>query len=103
MKLIDTPYTICSCPTPENGGGCTLTNWYYYGRSNESLLPNTGHFGRRTDEAGSLMPCRYFPVRAKRQCMGCGCDHGRHSPRDMEYVLTEADRALAAHRRRAPA
>lgn len=97
MKLIDTPYTICSCPTPELGGGCTLTNWYYYCGSNTSLMANTACFGQRTDDAGDVLPCRYFPVRSKREYMGCGCAHERENPRDVETILELADAAYAEY------
>lgn len=90
MKLFDTPYTICSCPTPENGGGCTLTNWYYWGGSNSSLLPNEEVFGRRKDDAGNPEACRHFPVRSRRECLGCGCNHEEES-RDMDSVFKQAD------------
>ncbi len=90
MKLFDSPYTICSCPTPETGGGCTLTNWYYWGGSNASLLPNDAFYGRRKDEKGNILPCRYFPVRARRECLGCGCDHAGES-RSVNAVLHQAD------------
>lgn len=93
MKLFDTPYTICSCPTPELGGGCTLTNWYYFGGSNTSLMPNTEGFGRRQDDTGNILPCRYFPVRSRRECVGCGCAHDRENPRDIDTVLALADAA----------
>jgi len=93
MKFFDTPYTICSCPTPELGGGCTLTNWYYYGRSNASLLPNEDFRGRRRDETGKVLPCRFFPVRSHRECLGCGCDHDLENPRELDHVLAKADAA----------
>ncbi|MFP4225491.1 MAG: hypothetical protein ACLFRF_02080 [Desulfobacterales bacterium] len=93
MKLFDTPYTICSCPSPELGGGCTLTNWYYYGMSNASLLPNEDFHGRRRDETGQGLPCRFFPVRSQRECLGCGCDHELENPRDLDHVLAKADAA----------
>lgn len=94
MKLFDTPYTICSCPTPEAGGGCTLTNWYYHGMSNASLLPNEDYYGRRADDAGNILPCRYFPGRAGRECIGCGCRHEHSEPRDIDLVLEQADRMI---------
>jgi hypothetical protein len=90
MKLFDTPYSICSCPTPEVGGGCTLTNWYYWGGSNTSLLPNDAFYGRRRDENGKVLPCRHFPIRARRECLGCGCNHAGAS-RNVDAVLDEAD------------
>jgi hypothetical protein len=93
MKLFDTPYSICSCPTPEVGGGCTLTNWYYWGGSNTSLLPNDAFYGRRRDENGKVLPCRHFPIRARRECLGCGCNHAGAS-RNVDAVLDEADQML---------
>ena len=98
MRLLDTPYTICCCPTPEMGGGCVLTNWYYHGQSNASLYPNdTGH-GRRRDAEAQVLPCRYFSIRSQRECLGCGCQHDRPEPRDADRLLEEADQLLAAHR-----
>ena len=98
MRLMDTPYTICSCPTPERGGGCVLTNWYYYGKSNTSILPNEEPPGRNRDRHGSVDPCRYFEARAQRDCLGCGCFHDAPNPRDLELFLGEADRLLAGYR-----
>ncbi len=99
MKLFDTPYTICSCPTPENGGGCTLTNWYYFGGSNASLLPNEEVFGRRRDDEARLLPCKHFPVRARKECLGCGCQHEMDSLRSPEFILRQADAAYNAYRK----
>jgi len=96
MRLFDTPYTICSCPSPERGGGCVLTNWYYYGRSNASLLPNREAPGRRLDDRGFVLPCRVFEGRSQRECLGCGCLHDAPDPRDLKVFLQEADRLLAA-------
>jgi hypothetical protein len=90
MKLFDTPYTICSCPMPENGGGCTLTNWYYWGVSNTSLLPNDEFYGRRKDDEGNVLPCRHFPVRSRRECLGCGYNHDEET-RDAASVFKQAD------------
>ncbi len=95
MRMVDTPYSICSCPTPENGGGCVLTNWYYFGRSNASLLPNEKVHGRRRDEEGRVLPCMYFPARKHRDCLGCGCDFRVRGPRNVAVVLAEADRIRA--------
>jgi hypothetical protein len=100
MRLVDTPYAICSCPTPEDGGGCVLTNWYYWGMSNASLVPNEHHYGRRKDAAGNVLPCRFFPVRARRECVGCGCNHGKESPRGLSVLLEEADRIMKAYKAR---
>jgi len=99
MKLFDTPYTICSCPTPENGGGCTLTNWYYWGGSNASLLPNEAFFGRRRGDREKVDICRHFPVRAERgrECLGCGCNHDdEETSRDVDFIFRQAD---AVHER----
>jgi len=90
MQLFDSPYTICSCPTPENGGGCTLTNWYYHGGSNTSLLPNDDIHGRLKDEEGNIQPCRHFPVRSERECLGCGCKHEEET-RDVSSIFKQAD------------
>jgi len=98
MRLMDTPYTICSCPTPERGGGCVLTNWYYYGRSNTSVLPNEDAPGRYRDREGVVQPCRYFEARSQRECLGCGCFHDAPDPRDLDLFLREADRLLASCR-----
>jgi hypothetical protein len=100
MKFFDTPYCICSCPTPENAGGCVLTNWHYQGGSEQSLIPNDAVHGRRVDAAGRLLPCDKFPIRGARQCIGCGCVHGDAAPRSMQTILAEADREMAAYRRR---
>ena len=100
MRLVDTPYTICSCPTPETGGGCVLTNWYYWGMSNASLLPNEHAFGRRKNQEGNIMPCQFFPVRGRRECLGCGCRHGSPHPRHIESFLSEADGIYRAYRKK---
>ena len=94
MKIVDTPYTICSCPTPDTGGGCTLTNWYYKAQSNTSLVPSDKEFGRRKNKQGEVLPCNVFPGRAKRGCMGCGCKHTSKSPRSMGTILRQADQVL---------
>lgn len=98
MKLFDTPYTICSCPTPENGGGCTLTNWYYWGESNASLLANDEFYGRRADDQGNVLSCRHFDIRSRRECLGCGCNH-EEEIRDAASVLTQADAVFEKYMR----
>ncbi|MCL4233752.1 MAG: hypothetical protein KJ042_04450 [Deltaproteobacteria bacterium] len=98
MQCFDQPYCICSCPTPENGGGCVLTHWYYASGSDHSLLPSDEHHGRRRDEHGELLPCDNFPIRAERACIGCGCVHGHAEPRGFETILAEADRIFASAR-----
>lgn len=95
MKCAGAQYTICSCPTPENAGGCVLTNWYYFGGMNHSLVPADDHHGRRRDAEGNLLPCRFFPVRARRSCVGCGCRHDTVGPRNLRENLAEADRLVA--------
>lgn len=100
MRLFDTPYTICSCPTPERGGGCVLTNWYYFGQSNASLLPNEEMPGRHQDPRGFVLPCRFFETRAQRECLGCGCMHGSPDPRNLKSFLREADGLLAEYRKK---
>ncbi|MBF0227210.1 MAG: hypothetical protein HQK76_17325 [Desulfobacterales bacterium] len=91
MKVIDSPYTICTCPTPENDGGCVLTNWYYWARSDSSIIPNELVHGRRKDENGELLPCRFFPLRKSKSCIGCGCAHSLPEPRGLKTVLKQAD------------
>jgi len=98
MRLFDQPYCICSCPTPENGGGCVLTNWHYGSGSDASLLPSDAAHGRRRDAAGGILPCNRFPIRANRACIGCGCAHGHRDPRGMKTVLAEAEHYLRAVR-----
>ncbi len=97
MKMVDTPYTICSCPSPDLGGGCALTNWYYYGLSKTSIRPSDECFGRRRDEKGKVLACNLFPERGGRGCMGCGCRHGDADPRGVETVLAQADALLAGY------
>ncbi len=96
MRLVDTPYAICSCPTPEHGGGCVLTNWYYWGMSNASVVPNATYYGRRMDRAGSMLPCAFFPIRAKRSCVGCGCNHRRKNPRSVRVLIEDAEKIRAS-------
>ncbi len=97
MKCVDTPYTICSCPSPDTGGGCALTNWHYYGMSNSAIAPSNDAFGRRTDESGRVMPCAVFPERSHRECLGCGCKHPDKAPRSVETVLTQADEVIGQY------
>lgn len=96
MQLFDQPYCICSCPTPENGGGCVLTNWHYGQNSDHSLIPSDAAHGRRRAPDGAVLPCDRFPIRAERECIGCGCVHDRPDSRSLATVLAEADRARAA-------
>jgi hypothetical protein len=78
MEAAGLPYAVCSCPGPETDRGCMLTNWHYFSRNDEILLPNeTEGFGRRRDEAGKLLPCKKHPERGERGCLGGGCDHAR--------------------------
>ncbi|MBI9074383.1 MAG: hypothetical protein JEZ02_03145 [Desulfatibacillum sp.] len=94
MKVVDTPYTICSCPSPDHGGGCALSNWYYHGLSNTSLIPCKEPSARRKDRNGKVLPCNQFPGRAHRDCLGCGCKHVSRSPRSVGTVLRQADLVL---------
>ena len=96
MQLFDQPYCICSCPTPENGGGCVLTGWYYASHSDASMLPSDAVHGRRRDEHGAVLRCNQFPIRATRLCIGCGCDHTHAEPHGVRTLLAEADRYLPA-------
>ncbi len=98
MICVNSPYTICVCPTPENGGGCALTNWYYFSELNNSLLPADDHYGRLRNEKGQILPCRYFPLRSRRECIGCGCNHQLLKPRDLTCSLEDSDRVLAQHK-----
>jgi len=92
MKLIDTRYTICSCPTPENSGGCILTNWYYFAQANDSLIPNTHFFGQRKERGNKTGSCNVFPFRAGKQCLGCGCHHGLEKPRDLTLGIQHTEK-----------
>ncbi|MFC1849010.1 hypothetical protein ACFL27_02265 [candidate division CSSED10-310 bacterium] len=91
MKLLDTRYTICSCPSPENSGGCILTNWYYFAQANDSLITNQKYHGQRKNERGTVRNCNVFPIRSRKQCLGCGCLHQTDQGRDMEHGLKETD------------
>jgi len=99
MRLFGQPYCICSCPTPENGGGCVLTNWHYGSGSDVSLLPSDQEHGRRRDQWGEVLPCNRFPIRSNRACIGCGCLHEHPDPRGVRTVLAEAEHYLPAVRR----
>lgn len=68
------------------------------GGSNASLLPNEECHGRRRDADEKILGCHYFPERAERECIGCGCHHEQPDPRNMEVILTEADRMFSAYR-----
>ena len=76
MEAVDQPYALCTCPGPENDGGCSLVNWYYFSRLDGALYPNVNDFfGQRRDEHGKVLPCNLHPQRASRPCLGCGCEH----------------------------
>jgi hypothetical protein len=94
MTWVDSPYCICSCPSPELDGGCVLTNWTYHGGLNHAVVPAEDHLGRRRDARGQVRPCRYFPVRARRDCLGCGCAHDEPEPRGIDLALRETDELL---------
>ena len=96
MRFFDQPYCICSCPSPENGGGCVLTNWHYGSGSDASLLPNDAEHGRRRAATGEVLPCNRFPIRSGRACIGCGCLHEHPDPRGIRTVLDEAEHYLPA-------
>ena len=76
MEAAEVPYAICTCPGPENDGGCSLVNWYYAAGLDGALFPNTddGH-GQLRDPTGAVLPCAKHPERASRPCLGCGCRH----------------------------
>lgn len=97
MKCLGQPYSICTCPSPEDGGGCVLTNWYYHGMSNASLVPASAGYGRRQDASGGTAPCNVFALRASRECLGCGCRHGEDAPRGVATILAGADAVRRAH------
>lgn len=99
MRFIDSKYTICSCPTPENAGGCVLTHWYYWGQSNDSVMPSDQYFGQRKDDNGRVMLCNQFPVRTRRPCIGCGCDHKLNDPRDVAEHTANLDDLIQARNR----
>ena len=98
MRLFGQPYCICSCPTPENGGGCVLTNWHYGCGSDVSLLASDTEHGRRRDRSDQVLACDQFPIRSNRACLGCGCLHGHPDQRALETVLAEAEHYLPAVR-----
>lgn len=76
MKVVTTPYTICCCPGPENDGGCLLFNWHYYSGNESAIRHNANDFyGQRRDVDGTVLPCKRFPERSTRDCLGCGCPH----------------------------
>jgi energy-converting hydrogenase Eha subunit C len=73
MAIVDERYTICTCPGPENDGGCLLFNWTYHSNNPHVLAPHAA--SQRTDTAGEPLPCARFEERQARPCFGCGCDH----------------------------
>jgi hypothetical protein len=73
MVIFDAPYTICSCPGPENAGGCLLFNWHYYSGNQGAIKYNEE--GQRRDGFGNVLPCKKYPERMRCDCLGCGCDH----------------------------
>ncbi len=75
MAAVDERYTICTCPGPENDGGCLLFNWTYHSDNPHVLAPCT--VGQRRDEQGEALPCARFPARQEGPCFGCGCDHAQ--------------------------
>ena len=76
MALVDSRYTICTCPGPENDRGCLLFNWHYFSGAEEMVVHNTTRRpGIRRDEQGLPLPCRRFEERSRRDCLGCGCVH----------------------------
>ena len=73
MALVDERYTVCTCPGPENDGGCLLFNWTFYSDNPHVLAPHGP--SQRRDAAGEALPCARFPERSTRPCFGCGCEH----------------------------
>ncbi len=78
MAAVDERYTICSCPGPENDGGCILFNWTYYSGNPNVVVPARDQWnGQRQDEQGVILPCAHFPERRSKACFGCGCIDGQ--------------------------
>ena len=78
MEAVDQTYALCTCPGPENDGGCSLVNWYYAARLDGALYPNRDDFhGQARDEHGRPLPCQRHEARRSRPCLGCGCEHER--------------------------
>lgn len=76
MSLVDAKYTICSCPGPENDGGCILFNWHFYSGNEPVVIHNSNDcFGQRRDKFGNPLPCNKYKERASLYCLGCGCKH----------------------------
>ena len=73
MAIVDERYTVCTCPGPENDGGCLLFNWTYHSGNPHVLAPHAP--SQRRDATGDPLPCARFPERQERPCFGCGCDH----------------------------
>ncbi len=73
MAVVDERYTICTCPGPENDGGCLLFNWTFHSDNPHVLRCHAE--GQRQDERGEPLPCARFEGRADKPCFGCGCDH----------------------------
>jgi hypothetical protein len=76
MSMFDAKYAICSCPGPESDGGCLLFNWHYYSGIDPAVKHNQDlRFGQRKDRQGNVLPCKKYPERQTRDCLGCGCEH----------------------------
>jgi hypothetical protein len=73
MAIVDERYTICTCPGPENDGGCLLFNWTFHSDNPHVLEAHAP--SQRLDPEGVPLPCARFPERRARPCFGCGCDH----------------------------
>lgn len=73
MAIVDERYTVCTCPGPENDGGCLLFNWTYHSGNPHVLAPHAPSQRRGAD--GEPLPCARFPQRQERPCFGCGCEH----------------------------
>ncbi len=85
MVVVDERYTICTCPGPENDGGCLLFNWTFHSGNPNVLAASIE--GQRKDDQGEALPCARFPERQERPCFGCGCDHdapGAETPDGLE-------------------
>lgn len=50
----------------------------------------TRRMADKIGDEGNVLPCRHFPVRSQRECMGCGCNH-EEKARDISSTFRQAD------------